>query len=89
MGGVRPYGHGLSLLSGWLPLSLQVLAGLAVLAVALRRGRRSRGPMQGSELAPEVTLRRRAPAACPRDERGHQLGPSDVQHPRHARPRIG
>lgn len=39
MGGVRPYGHGLSLLSGWLPLSLQVLAGLAVLAVALRRGR--------------------------------------------------
>ena len=41
MGGVVPYGRGLSLLTGWLPITLQVLAGLAVILVVTRRpGRR-------------------------------------------------
>ena len=40
MGYVGAYGHGLSLLTGWLPVSFQAVSALVLLAVVLRRAPR-------------------------------------------------
>ncbi len=40
MGQVGPYGHGLSLLTGWLPITFPAVAVLVLLVVVLRRGPR-------------------------------------------------